>query len=54
MEMFSGSGQCLEEYGAVSLLSASEGVTFAFFSLHFFTLFLSFLRLVTGQLKEAG
>ena len=54
MEMFSGSDKYLEEYGVVSLLSASEGVTFAFFSLHFFTLFLSFLRLVTGQLKEAG
>ena len=33
MEVCSGSDKCLEEYGAVSLLSAFEGVTFAFFSL---------------------
>lgn len=30
MEVCSGSDQCLEEYGAVSLLSAFQGVTFAF------------------------
>ena len=53
MDVCSGSDQCLEEYGAVSLLSALEWhlpsflFTSSLCSCHLF-------RFVTGQLKDAG